>query len=396
MTYARDPRLDEAKALSVTEVVDRLGIPGLRQNGWELSGPCPECGSAGHNPKSGPPDRFNINVKTKVFFCRRCGLRGGDLIALVQEVQKLDFPGALAFLCGDLDLGRDPEAQRQIEARRAAARQRAERQAKRAAQDAEKYRQDAIADAMDIWRAARPGEGTLARAYLEARGIAADALPQMPKALRFLPDHPYAKVIGGHRVTAHRGPCMIAGVAGRDGLLRAVHQTWIAAAPPHGKAAIRYCSEDLAAKLVRGSKKGGAIRLINPEGATTLVMGEGIETTLSVFAAGLCSGAAFWAGVDLGNMAGKAAKVPGERWHGLPDLDDTEAFVPPAWVRELIYLMDGDSHPRATRHKLMCGLRRAMALRPGLKARIVPAPAGKDFNDLLRGAPQAPGDEVHP
>ena len=49
-------------------------------------------------------------------------------------------------------------------------------------------------------------------------------------------------------------------------------------------------------------------------------------------------------------------------------------------------MQDGDSEPRLTRAKLVAGLRRAMLLRPGLKAQIVHAGAGVDLNDVLMGA----------
>ncbi|MCD1621248.1 hypothetical protein K7H20_24750, partial [Salipiger manganoxidans] len=129
------------------------------------------------------------------------------------------------------------------------------------------------------------------------------------------------------------GPCMIAGVLDAEGRICAVHQTWVDPQPPHGKAQITWQGEEMSAKLVRGSKKGAAIRLCTPEGADTLVMGEGIETTLTAMVAAGVPGAAYWAGIDLGNMGGKARRGEGLRYAGLPDLTDTEAFVPPRWVR---------------------------------------------------------------
>src|SRR5690606_20805524 len=144
---------------------------------------------------------------------------------------------------------------------------------------------------------------------------------------------------------------------------------------------------DLPAKKVLGSKKGGAIRLRSPAGATTLIMGEGIETTLSALAgADVHPGAAYWAGVDLGNMAGRRKLGPGLKYAGLPDLDDAEAFVPPPQVERLIFVQDGDSDPRLTRAMLESGLRRAMALRPGLQGSIVFPGEGVDLNEVWSGA----------
>jgi hypothetical protein len=97
------------------------------------------------------------------------------------------------------------------------------------------------------------------------------------------------------------------------------------------------------------------------------------------------STAMYWAGVDLGNMAGRQERVPGTRHSGLPDLDDAEAFLPPVGVTRLVYVQDGDSEPKSTRAKLEAGLRRAMVARPGLRGQIAPAPDGKDLNDVLMG-----------
>ena len=70
---------------------------------------------------------------------------------------------------------------------------------------------------------------------------------------------------------------------------------------------------------------------------------------------------------------------------GVPDLADDEAFVPPPWVRRLIFIQDGDSEPKATRAKLLAGLRRAIHHQPKLEAQIVHAGEGVDLNDVLRG-----------
>ena len=115
---------------------------------------------------------------------------------------------------------------------------------------------------------------------------------------------------------------------------------------------------ELPAKLVRGTKKGGAIRLgPQPPAGGCLVVGEGIETTASAMVVAPIEGASYWAGVDLGNMAGRQIKRPGMRHSGQPDLDDLEAFLPPPDLGRLIFLQDGDSDPKATRAKLEAGLR---------------------------------------
>ncbi|MEO0485289.1 MAG: CHC2 zinc finger domain-containing protein [Pseudomonadota bacterium] len=376
MSYADDTRRMDAKQIPMTTLVDKFGISGLRPNGVEMAGPCPKCGGR---------DRFSINLQKQLFNCRICG-EGGDQIALVQFLLDCDFPAALEDLCGARAVEVDP---REFERRRMAH----EREAEKQRREADRYRQSAIRSAVRTWGRARPGHMGVVGKYLLARGIDASLLPEgVPVALRFVAKHPYCRKIGKELVTLHTGPCMIAGVLAPDGSLTAVHQTWVDPEPPHGKARIEALGEIWTSKLVRGSKQGGAIRLFTPPGADTLVMGEGIETTLTALLAGPLPGAAYWAGVDLGNMSGRMVREPGIKHSGVPDMTDDAAFVPPPWVRRLIFIQDGDSAPKMTRAKLESGLKRAMALRPGLRAQIVHAGAGVDLNDVLNRESGNDGD----
>src|SRR3569623_293043 len=125
---------------------------------------------------------------------------------------------------------------------------------------------------------------------------------------------------------------------------------------------------------------GGAIRLHTPAGARRLVMGEGIETTLTAFVHAYEPGTAYWAGVDLGNMSGKAAREADMHFiHDQPDMEDLDCFLPPEWVEELVYLCEGDEPAKRPIEKVTRGLRRAARLRPGLQAFMVPPiGAGQD------------------
>lgn len=70
-------------------------------NGGEWAGPCPFCGTAGHDPKSGPVDRFRVWPEHPDgrgrWWCRRCN-KNGDAIAYVQERQGLGFRDAIEAL----------------------------------------------------------------------------------------------------------------------------------------------------------------------------------------------------------------------------------------------------------------------------------------------------------
>jgi hypothetical protein len=359
-----DERLALAKATSIAETVARLGLEDLKRLGRELTGPCPVCG--GH-------DRFSVNIDTNLFNCRICAV-GGDQIKLVEHVQGLDFRDALAWLVGAEIAALDPqELMRRKEA--------AALQAQKRAAYAAKARASAIEAGRRIWDSARVGPHPMIAAYFARRGLAGAPIPP---TIRFLPAHAYKKTLAGTVQTLHTGPCMLAAIQNAAGRISAVHQTWIDPEAPSGKAAIAFEGTPYPAKLVRGSKKGGAIRLSDIRAADCLVIGEGIETTLSALVADAAPGAAYWAGVDLGNMAGRqVAGAP-----GLPDLTDREAFVPPPGLARLIYIQDGDSDPEKTRAKLEAGLRRAQHYHPDLKISIVHAGDGRDLNDRLKDSQQ--------
>lgn len=373
MALGTDDRIAEAKRKGMAWVIDALKLSNLKRAGGEMVGPCPR-------PGCGGDDRFSANLRKGLFQCRICGGKG-DEIALVQMVMGLDLPGALTWMVGE---------RQEISAEEQARRDDADRQ-NRALKDREeaKRRARASAEGRAIWEAGRPAEDSPVRDYLALRGITRALLPVMPARLRYHPDLPYMVSGSGPHdwVEAHRGPAMLAEVQSADGRFGAVHRTWFDLTAQQGKVSITHPVTGKAEKRKKtwGSKQGGAIRLIpGARDNHTMVMGEGIETTLTAAVAGVWPGAHFWAGVDLGNMAGKRERGQGLMFAGRPDLsEDGDAFVPPPAVERLIYLMDGDSDPRTTRAQLEAGLRRAMIRVPGLQAQIVPCPVGKDLNDVL-------------
>ncbi|WP_340109475.1 primase-helicase zinc-binding domain-containing protein [Pikeienuella sp. HZG-20] len=375
-----DPRIDEARARPILSVWEALGAPtALRPAGIERAGPCPVCGGR---------DRFAINPARNLWTCRRCG-RGGDQIELVRHVLAAEFMPALDWLCGARE-ARIPAAELR---RRAAAAAEAKR---RQEEDSARFRREAIRAARAIWARAVPAAGTPVEGYFEARGA---PLPMMPECLRFIPDHVYAKGRGAGRLVYHTGPAMIAAVTSPGEGITAVHQTWFDLSRPRGKAEILHpeTGEKQGVKLVRGSKRSGAIRLhssarmLAGDGGA-LVVGEGIETTATGWARGALKGASWWAGIDLGHMAGRMRRVAGEKWSGLPDMEDADCFRAPRGLTRLYFIMDGDSHPLMTRRKLESGLRRARARQPGLETLIVSPGAGVDLNDLTQAlSRKAPG-----
>jgi len=363
MAFTPDPRVDLATSRSMADVVERLPLINLVEAFGELTGPCPSCGGR---------DRFSISTKNGVYNCRSCG--GGDAISLVRLVLDCDFMGAVEFLEGARGVEVDPA---EIARRK---RVQAEQQKKTEA-EAASYRAHAIRDAVQIWKSAVDFRGTPAEEYLALRvpGFSLIDLPFF--CFRYCPMLPYGKTIKRRWHVLHTGPALISAVQGPDGRLRAVHRTWIDLTAPKGKAVILDPDgKAMPAKMVRGSKKGGAIRLTGNAIAPRLVMGEGIETTLTALKGSVARDAAYWAGVDLGNMAGLRE---GGRFSEIPKMSDADAFVPPPDVDHLIYIQDGDSEPRKTRALLVAGLRRAMNAVPGLTGHIVPSVEGGDLNEMI-------------
>lgn len=370
-----DTRLIEAKAISMDQLADRLQIKGLVRTAGELVGPCPGCGGT---------DRFSINPRKGVIFCRGCDAKG-DQVALVQLALGMDFRAALDWLIGPRQ---ELTPDQQAEQRRRADAFRRQREA-----EAARHRADAIRQAREIWNAGRPADDTVVADYLDRRGLRLRAGAKLPRCFRFEPSARLVVPVAGRArefQTVHEGPTMLSAIQAPDGSISGVHRTWIDLDQPKGKLVVTHPFKDgetVPAKKVYGSKKGGAIRLYTPRDATVMVMAEGIETTLSaMLARALPEGASYWAGVDLGNMSGQRKMGQGRKYAGIPDMEDHDAFVPPPWVQRLIFVQDGDSDPRLTRAKLLSGLRRAIARRPGLTAAIVHPGNGVDMNDLLTGA----------
>lgn len=127
-----------------------------------------------------------------------------------------------------------------------------------------------------------------------------------------------------------------------------MHRTWLRL-DGRGKAAVD------PPKAMLGGVSGGAVRLSHGPGP--LVVAEGIETALSL-ACGLLSGpATIWAALSASGLRGLR----------LPDLPG-----------RLIVASDGDAPGRAAAHAVA---ERASAL--GWAVSLLPAPDGRDWNDIL-------------
>lgn len=204
------------------------------------------------------------------------------------------------------------------------------RETERQAEAAKKARQ-----AQRCWNEAQPIAGTVAAYYLRDRMITCD----LPDTLRFHPDC-------WHGATATRHPALVALVEGGDSF--ALHRTFLKQ-DGSGKAAIE------PNKAMLGSVAGGAVRL--SQGPSRLLVGEGIESTLSLLC-GLLEGPV---------TASAALSTSGLRGLRLPQVSG-----------RLTIAQDGDPAGRAAAHELA-----QRAHRTGWAVSILDPGDGADFNDIL-------------
>lgn len=271
----------------------------------------------------------------------------GDALDLVAAcTSRGDKKAAYRWACAWLGVaeGMQPAQQQKPEqrARAAAANQ----------DDVERRRRAALR----LYLEARPSlAGTPAAAYLAGRGIDLAQLGRQPRALRF---HPSCL----HR-SGRRFPAMIAAISNLAGVHVATHRTWLQ--PDAAGQWIKARVED--PKMTLGTFAGGCIRLWRgasgkplkdaPEDET-VVVGEGIETCLSIALA--CPELRVLAAVSLGNMA---------------------AIQLPPQIRNVILAADNDLKPKA-----QLAFQRAVErhMDAGRDVRVARADVGKDFNDTLQ------------
>ena len=208
---------------------------------------------------------------------------------------------------------------------------------------------DRIAAARNLWDRCRPIDNTRGEDYLRARGIDRCRFP----ALRFHDALPYRHASGRWS----RFPGMIAAVTDDDGALTGVHRTWLDAVHP-GQAPVSRPRKAL------GRIHGCAVRFGEAAAAATLLVGEGIETVLSVVT--VLPGPPLQGATPLqGAVLAAAALSAGS----------LGAFVPPKHIARLVIAQDRDeAGERASRRlQLRC-------TRLGIATAVL-LPAGNDFND---------------
>ena len=197
---------------------------------------------------------------------------------------------------------------------------------------------DATEAARRLWARCRAIDGTHAERYLHARGLARCRFA----ALRY---HPELRYREGPSVG--RLPALVAAVTGADGAVAGVQRTWLDPCSP-AKAGVATPRKAL------GRVYGLAVRFGRPADGAALLVGEGIETVLSMVTAVPAITAA--AALSAGSLG---------------------AFAPGSGVARLVIARDNDAEGERAAERLARRCARA-----GVAATVV-VPQGGDFNDDL-------------
>ena len=204
---------------------------------------------------------------------------------------------------------------------------------------------DAAEAARRLWRRCRAIDGSHAEQYLHARGLSRCRFA----ALRYHPELRYRQ-----GATVRRLPALVAAVTGGDGdengnAITGVQRTWLDPRSP-AKAGVASPRKAL------GRVYGLAVRFgsVGSDDDAALVVGEGIETVLSLVAA-------------VPEIPAAAALSAGS----------LGAFAPPAGVGRLVIARDNDEDGALAAERLARRCARA-----GVAATAI-VPVGGDFNDDL-------------
>jgi putative DNA primase/helicase len=287
-----------------------LALGGGQREGHNYRAPCPLHGGNSLYFADGRDGNLLIHCFA--------GCEGRDIFAELR---------ARGLIAGEARL--DP--QREEERRR--------REEAKAKADIERLRRK-ICWARDLYQRGKPATGTAVETYLGSRGITGP----IPPVLRFLKFCP-------HRNGSYY-PAMVAPIVNVAGEQIAVHKTFLR---PDGTAKADLPREER--RETCGPMKGGAVRLAPHRPGVELLVGEGIESTLSA--------------MQLFGLPGWAALcAPG-----------IEALELPAEVRAIVIAADNDVNGVGQRAALSA---RERWTADGRAVRILlPPNAGEDFNDVL-------------
>ena len=285
------------------------GVVKLRRAGTEWKGCCP------FHPDRSPS--FTIYSDGGRFCCFGCGAQG-DVFDFIQRLHGVDLAVAARML-GAGELPSVEIAPLQADAASVA-------------------NNDRLEEALTIWRAAVPVEGTAAETYMRWRGISLEA----PMSLRYA-ELPYGR-------SGPLLPCLVCCVSSPEGPLSGIQRVFLAP-DGRGKAAVSK------PKLSLGKVSGGAIRLAPLDGGDLIVC-EGPEDGLSLLQA---LRRPVW-------VAAGASMLPAMRF--------------PSSIRQIAIGGDNDAPGREAARKAADSFAQR-----GIESRVFFPVDAKDFNqELMEGA----------
>lgn len=315
----------------------------LKPAGREKQGLCP------FHKESTPS--FYVNDEKGVFKCYGCDAQGG-VLDFVARLERTDKRGARKWLLERLSLAERGE----VAPRRKPLPVRREGESHK--------RGAAIGWARKHWDESHPAGCTDVELYLAGRGIDVRLIDGVPPSVR------YHRALF-HSESGRKLPAMVCAIQMPDRRVCGIHRTFLQKvtadeAPEAARAMERLGlptkygvvvkARVKAAKKMAGVSKGGAIRLA-PVGEK-LIIAEGIETAFSVMPALKLPA---WAAMSLTNLA--------------------EQVIPPE-VQEVLLCADGDNKDKeAAERQLQLAVRAYQ--KQGVNVRVMRAPDGMDFNDVL-------------
>jgi hypothetical protein len=252
--------IERAHDADLLATAERLGAKLKRATSIEWTGACILCAGT---------DRFSVNVRKRIWHCRRCQA-GGDVIDLVRHVTGVSFAAAVMFLTG----GR-PVAD---EARMVPTSPRHHQPAK--PDDAEEFNALMKRHAAVIVRELGPLRGTPGKRYLaEPRKIDTEAIADVLERMGAIGWHPSVLFREhGHPLDGKRLGCIVSVMSDpiTGELTGAISRTYIG---PDGVKV---------GKAKTLGRPAGIIRLSADEDVLLgLHLGEGLETVLDVMSRGL-------------------------------------------------------------------------------------------------------------
>jgi Toprim domain/CHC2 zinc finger len=321
MTILAD-RILAARAISISDVAQRLGLRLRCATGSEFVGPCPRCGG---------DDRFSINWKKSIFNCRKCG-KAGDVIDLVRHALGVDFREAVDYLVGEGPHDARPSL-RVVPAAESHA-------------DADEEAARHAAWAMRIWSEGLDPHSTPVSTYLATRAL---ELPDEAanSAIRFHPACPFFK-----GATTAAMVCLVRDIVTDKPV--AIHRTALTA---DGQKAIVNGRD----RTCLGPIAGGVVKITPDDAVTTvLAIAEGLETVLSMRQIPeVGARTPIWAALNAGGLA---------------------AFPVLSGVESIFIGVDADEAGRRAAQEVGSRWRRA-----GREGYLVePRHDGQDLNDVVR------------